>query len=120
MVVSSPYGHRVNPLTGAVGELHTGLDFVAACGTPVLAADRGKVTEAGWSPYGGGNRIVVDHGKGLKTTYNHLASIGVSKGQTLAQGGRIAAVGTTGSSTGCHLHFEVMVNNRTVNPAGYL
>jgi murein DD-endopeptidase MepM/ murein hydrolase activator NlpD len=120
MVVSSPYGHRVNPLTGAVGELHTGLDFVAACGTPVLVAARGKVTEAGWSPYGGGNRIVVDHGKGLKTTYNHLASIGVSKGQTLAPGGRIAAVGTTGSSTGCHLHFEVMVNNRTVNPAGYL
>jgi murein DD-endopeptidase MepM/ murein hydrolase activator NlpD len=118
--VSSPYGHRVNPLTGAVGELHTGLDFVAACGTPVLAAARGKVTEAGWSPYGGGNRIVVDHGKGLKTTYNHLASIGVSKGQTLAKGGRIAAVGTTGSSTGCHLHFEVMVNDRTVNPAAYL
>ncbi|MFJ5696787.1 M23 family metallopeptidase [Arthrobacter sp. NPDC093139] len=119
-IVTSPYGHRVNPLTGAIGELHTGLDFAGACGTPVLAAARGKVTEAGWSPYGGGNRIVVDHGKGLKTTYNHLASIGVSKGQTLAQGGRIAAVGTTGSSTGCHLHFEVMVNNRTVNPASYL
>lgn len=118
--VSSPYGHRVNPLTGAVGELHTGLDFVAACGTPVRAAARGKVTEAGWSPYGGGNRIVVDHGKGLKTTYNHLASIGVSKGQGLAKGSRIAAVGTTGSSTGCHLHFEVMVNDRTVNPASYL
>lgn len=119
-IVTSPFGHRVNPLTGAMGELHTGLDFAGACGTPVLAAARGKVTEAGWSPYGGGNRIVVDHGKGLKTTYNHLASIGVSKGQTLAQGGRIAAVGTTGSSTGCHLHFEVMVNNRTVNPASYL
>ncbi|MBT2520072.1 peptidoglycan DD-metalloendopeptidase family protein [Arthrobacter sp. ISL-28] len=119
-IVTSPYGHRVNPLTGAIGELHTGLDFAGACGTPVLAAARGKVTEAGWSPYGGGNRIVVDHGKGLKTTYNHLASIGVSKGQTLAKGGRIAAVGTTGSSTGCHLHFEVMVNDRTVNPASYL
>ncbi|WP_457971554.1 M23 family metallopeptidase [Arthrobacter sp. D1-17] len=118
--VSSPFGLRGNPLTGAAGEMHTGLDLAGACNTPVLAAAAGKVTEAGWSPYGGGNRIVVDHGNGLKTTYNHLASIGVSKGQTLGKGSRIAAVGTTGNSTGCHLHFEVMVKDRTVNPAAYL
>lgn len=118
--VSSPYGLRGNPLTGAAGEMHTGLDLAGACNTPVLAAAAGKVTEAGWSPYGGGNRIVVDHGNGLKTTYNHLASIGVSKGQTLGKGSRIAGVGTTGNSTGCHLHFEVMVKDRTVNPAAYL
>ena len=118
--VSSPFGLRGNPLTGAAGEMHTGLDLAGACNTPVLAAAAGKVTEAGWSPYGGGNRIVVDHGKGLKTTYNHLASIGVSKGQALGKGSRIGAVGTTGNSTGCHLHFEVMVKDRTVNPAAYL
>ena len=118
--VSSPFGLRGNPLTGAAGEMHTGLDLAGACNTPVLAAAAGKVTEAGWSPYGGGNRIVVDHGKGLKTTYNHLASIGVSKGQALGKGSRIGAVGTTGNSTGCHLHFEVMVKGRTVNPAAYL
>lgn len=118
--VSSPFGLRGNPLTGAAGEMHTGLDLAGACNTPVLAAAAGKVTEAGWSPYGGGNRIVVDHGKGLKTTYNHLASIGVSKGQALGKGTRIGAVGTTGNSTGCHLHFEVMVKDRTVNPAAYL
>jgi len=118
--VSSPFGLRGNPLTGAAGEMHTGLDLAGACNTPVLAAAAGKVTEAGWSPYGGGNRIVVDHGKGLKTTYNHLASIGVSKGQALGKGSPIGAVGTTGNSTGCHLHFEVMVKDRTVNPAAYL
>jgi murein DD-endopeptidase MepM/ murein hydrolase activator NlpD len=118
--VSSPFGLRGNPLTGAAGEMHTGLDLAGACNTPVLAAAAGKVTEAGWSPYGGGNRIVVDHGKGLKTTYNHLASVGVSKGQALGKGSRIGAVGTTGNSTGCHLHFEVMVKDRTVNPAAYL
>ena len=118
--VSSPFGFRVNPLTGAASEMHTGIDLTGACSTPVLAAAAGTVTEAGWSQYGGGNRIVVDHGNGLKTTYNHLDSIGVSLGQALAQGGQIAGVGTTGNSTGCHLHFEVMVNDQTVDPATYL
>jgi murein DD-endopeptidase MepM/ murein hydrolase activator NlpD len=118
--VSSPFGFRVNPLTGAASEKHTGIDLAGACNTPVLAAAAGTVTEAGWSQYGGGNRIVLDHGNGLKTTYNHLASIGVSKGQSVGKGGRIAGVGTTGNSTGCHLHFEVMVKDRTVNPAAYI
>ena len=118
--VSSPFGFRVNPLTGAASEMHTGIDLAGACSTPVLAAAAGTVTEAGWSQYGGGNRIVLDHGNGLKTTYNHLDSIGVSKGQTLGKGSRIAGVGTTGNSTGCHLHFEVMVKDKTVNPATYL
>jgi murein DD-endopeptidase MepM/ murein hydrolase activator NlpD len=118
--VSSPFGLRVNPLTGANGEWHTGIDLTGACSTPVFAAGTGTVVEAGWSPYGGGNRIVIDHGNGLKTTYNHLASIGVAVGQAVAQGARIAGVGTTGNSTGCHLHFEVMVNDRTVNPASFI
>lgn len=118
--VSSPFGLRLNPLTGASGEWHTGIDLTGACSTAVFAAGAGTVIEAGWSPYGGGNRIVMDHGNGLKTTYNHLASIGVSVGQTLARGALIAGVGTTGNSTGCHLHFEVMVNGRTVNPAAFI
>ena len=118
--VSSPFGFRTSPITGAAAELHTGIDLTGACTTAVFAAGSGAVTEAGWSPYGSGNRIVVDHGNGLKTTYNHLASIGVSVGQSVAQGQQIAGVGTTGASTGCHLHFEVMVNGQTVDPAAFI
>ncbi len=62
----------------------------------------------------------MDHGNGLKTTYNHLSSIGVSLGQVLARGAVIAGVGTTGNSTGCHLHFEVMFNGQTANPAAFI
>lgn len=118
--VSSPFGLRVNPLTGASGEWHTGIDLTGACATAVFAAGAGTVAEAGWSPYGSGNRIVVDHGNGVKSTYNHLSSIGVSVGQVLSRGELIAGVGTTGNSTGCHLHFEVMVNGKTVNPAAFI
>ena len=120
MSVSSPFGYRVNPLTGAAGEMHTGIDLAGGCSTAVYAAGGGTVTEAGWSPYGGGNRIVVDHGSGLKTTYNHLASIGAAVGKKLSQGEQIAEVGTTGNSTGCHLHFEVMDGGKTVNPAAFI
>lgn len=120
MSVTSPFGFRVNPLTGSLDEMHTGMDLSGQCSTPVLAAAAGTVTEAGWSPYGGGNRIVVDHGNGLKTTYNHLDRIGVSVGQALTQGEQIAGVGTTGNSTGCHLHFEVMLNDQTVDPVAYM
>ncbi|WP_246839709.1 M23 family metallopeptidase [Pseudarthrobacter sp. NIBRBAC000502771] len=120
MNVSSPFGFRVSPITGAAGELHIGIDLTGACSTPVFAAGPGKVVEAGWSPYGSGNRIVVDHGNGMKTTYNHLASIGVSIGQPVTQGQQIAGVGTTGASTGCHLHFEVLINGATVNPSAYI
>lgn len=120
MSVTSPFGFRVNPLTGALDELHTGMDLSGQCSTPVLAAAAGTVSEAGWSPYGGGNRIVVDHGAGLKTTYNHLDRISVSVGQPLTQGAQIAGVGTTGNSTGCHLHFEVMLNDQTVDPVTYM
>ena len=118
--VTSTFGYRTNPLTGAAGELHTGIDFAGSCGTAVFAAGTGTVTEAGWSQYGGGNRIVIDHGGGIKTTYNHLATIGVSVGQQVSGGAQIGGVGTTGNSTGCHLHYEVMENGQTVNPASYL
>lgn len=116
----SAFGYRTNPLTGAAGEMHTGVDLSASCSTPVMAAAPGIVTEAGWSPYGGGNRIVIDHGNGLKTTYNHLALIGVSVTQKVAQGELVAGAGTTGNSTGCHLHFEVLINDTIVDPATWL
>ncbi|MCQ6273276.1 M23 family metallopeptidase [Pseudarthrobacter sp. R1] len=120
MSVSSPFGFRTSPITGGSGELHTGLDLVASCQTAVFAAGAGTVVEAGWSAYGGGNRIVVDHGNGLKSTYNHLASIETSVGAAVGAGQRLAAAGTTGNSTGCHLHFEVLFNGQTVDPQGWM
>ena len=119
MSVTSPFGIRTSPISGT-GELHTGLDLVAACQTAVFAAGAGTVVEAGWSAYGGGNRIVVDHGNGLKSTYNHLSAIETSVGATVTAGQRLAAAGTTGNSTGCHLHFEVLLNGQTVNPQGWM
>lgn len=116
---SSPFGQRVSPIDGS-GDFHRGEDFVAACGAGVRAASAGKVTFAGWHPYGGGNRVVIDHGNGLETTYNHLSSFSVSVGQSVGRGDVIALSGTTGASTGCHLHFEVMVDGQVVDPAGWL
>nr|WP_240629716.1 M23 family metallopeptidase [Specibacter cremeus] len=120
MVPSSPFGQRVSPITGEVGETHRGQDFAIACGTDVFAAAGGTVTFAGWHPYGGGNRVVVDHGNGLSTTYNHLSEIKVTVGQKLERGQVLALSGTTGASTGCHLHFEVMVDDEVVDPMGWL
>ncbi len=118
--IASPFGYRTNPLTGTPGERHTGTDYAGSCGTPVLSAAPGVVVEAGFSPYGGGNRIVIKHRNGLKTTYNHLARIGAQVGQSVTRGQMIAGVGTTGNSTGCHLHFEVVVNGETMNPENWL
>ena len=75
LIKTSPFGYRVSPITGYAGELHTGQDYGAPCGTPVAAAAGGTVVEAGFQVGGGGNRIVVDHGNGLETTYNHLSTI---------------------------------------------
>ena len=120
MTTVSPFGYRVSPITGGSGDFHRGQDLVAQCGTSVLAAAAGTVTFASWDQYGGGNRVVVDHGNGLKTTYNHLSSFNVAKGQTVSRGDIVALSGTTGASTGCHLHFEVDVNGQVVDPTGWL
>ncbi|WP_347109972.1 M23 family metallopeptidase [Paenarthrobacter sp. S56] len=120
LTTASPFGYRVSPLTGGTGDFHRGQDFVAQCGTAVHAAAAGKVTFAGWHEYGGGNRVVVDHGNGLETTYNHLSSFNVKVGQTVNRGDIVALSGTTGASTGCHLHFEVQVNGEVVDPMGWL
>jgi murein DD-endopeptidase MepM/ murein hydrolase activator NlpD len=120
LVTASPFGYRVSPITGGTGDFHRGQDFVAQCGTSVLAAASGTVTFAGWHQFGGGNRVVIDHGNGLETTYNHLSSFNVKVGQTVSRGDVVALSGTTGASTGCHLHFEVQVNGEVVDPMGWL
>lgn len=120
MSLTSKFGHRINPLTGAANEIHTGADFAGACGMPVFASQRGTVVDAGWHRYGGGNRVLIDHGNGLQTTYNHLASIGAEAGQAIFAGQQIGEVGTTGDSAGCHLHFEVVVDGQATDPADWL
>ncbi|WP_307613507.1 M23 family metallopeptidase [Pseudarthrobacter sp. W1I19] len=120
MTTASPFGYRVSPITGGNGDFHRGQDYVAQCGTSVMAAATGTVTFVGWHQFGGGNRVVIDHGNGLETTYNHLSSFSVKEGQTVSRGEAIALSGTTGASTGCHLHFEVQVNGEVVDPTGWL
>jgi len=120
LVQTSSFGYRVSPITGTAGELHTGQDFAAACGTEVTAAAAGTVKSAGWHALGGGNRVVVDHGNGVETTYNHLSAISVSVGDKVERGHLVGASGSTGASTGCHLHFEVLVNGTPVDPLGWL
>jgi len=99
---------------------HPAIDIGASTGTPVAAADEGTVITAGWSSVGYGNMIVIRHSDGFVTLYAHLSSINVSYGDYVARGQRIGAVGSTGRSTGPHLHFEVSTGGRTYNPLIYL
>ncbi|MET1061505.1 MAG: peptidoglycan DD-metalloendopeptidase family protein [Aeromicrobium sp.] len=116
--ITSPYGMRVHPVTG-VRKLHDGTDFGVPCGTPVHAAASGTVTATGYSgAYG--KRVVVRHRPGLVTTYNHLSSSSVSPGERVRPGGVVGQSGTTGLSTGCHLHFMVVVDGHPVNPQASL
>lgn len=115
--ISSGYGNRVCPFHG--NEFHDGIDLAAASGTPILAFGPGTVTMSGWNG-GYGNYISIDHGGGLMSFYGHCSALYVSKGATVKAGQKIAAVGTTGSSTGNHLHFGMHKNGSPVNPQSYV
>ncbi len=116
--ITSPYSMRVHPTLG-VYKQHTGIDIGASYGTNVLAAADGTVIIAGWNnAYG--NYVVINHGGGVTTLYGHNSSLTVSKGQYVTRGQVIAKVGSTGYSTGPHIHFEVQVNGSPVNPMSYL
>jgi murein DD-endopeptidase MepM/ murein hydrolase activator NlpD len=117
--ISSGFGYRTDPVTGATA-YHAGLDISVACGTPIKAAGTGTVLTAGWNNGGYGNMTLLSHGNGMSTLYGHQSSIIVSAGQAVSQGQVIGYVGSTGKSTGCHLHFEVRVNGNPVDPRGYL
>jgi murein DD-endopeptidase MepM/ murein hydrolase activator NlpD len=99
---------------------HLALDIAASAGSTVVAADAGVVTWAGWRNNGGGYVVMIDHGNGIVTGYNHLSAIWVSAGQAVARGQGIAGVGCTGICTGPHLHFQVIVGGVAVNPLRYL
>lgn len=117
---TSAFGHRTSPITGDPTEFHSGQDFGAPCGMGVNASAEGTVTYAQWHPYGGGNRVEVTHRDGLVTTYNHMESSSVKVGQKVARGEALGKVGTTGASTGCHLHFEVVLDGEHVDPLAWL
>ena len=99
--------------------MHTGLDFRAATGDPVRATANGKVVSSGWAG-GYGRMVEIDHGNGLSTRYGHMSEIGVKVGDIIKIGQVIGAVGSTGRSTGPHLHFEVRLNGVPQNPARFL
>ena len=115
--ISSEYGWRICPFHGK--EYHAALDIAAPMGAKVVAAADGKVIQAGW--YGGfGNSVILDHGGGLTSQYNHLSSINVATGEKVSAGSTIAEVGSTGFSTGPHLDFRVYENGEVVNPRTHL
>lgn len=116
--ISDEYGNRMHPILG-VQKFHNGLDMAASSGTPILAAYDGDVVAADYSS-SMGNYIMINHGSGLYTIYMHCSALYVSKGQTVSKGQNIAAVGSTGRSTGPHLHFSVRLNGNYVSPWNYL
>jgi murein DD-endopeptidase MepM/ murein hydrolase activator NlpD len=117
--LESGFGGRRNPFGGSSYENHEGQDIEALLGTPVVAAASGTVTIAGCQN-GYGNVVYIDHGNGLSTRYGHLSHIDATIGQKIARGEVLGHVGSTGRSTGPHLHYEVRINNQPVNPRHYL
>tara|TARA_R110001599_G_scaffold17094_5_gene68604 strand:+ start:766 stop:1902 length:1137 start_codon:yes stop_codon:yes gene_type:complete len=117
-MITSSYGYRRDPFTGG-GAMHSGIDFKGPKGQPILAAAGGRVTHAGWKS-GYGKAVEITHGNGLMTRYAHLSRIDVAAGQRIEQGIQLGAMGSTGRSTGTHLHFEVRLNGRAINPQPFL
>lgn len=117
--LESGFGGRRSPFGGNGYEFHSGQDIEAAWGCPVVADASGKVTFVGWQN-GYGQLVVIDHGGGLTTRYGHLSHIDVALGDSVSRGQFVGRVGSTGRSTGPHLHYEVRINDEPVNPLQYL
>jgi murein DD-endopeptidase MepM/ murein hydrolase activator NlpD len=115
---SSNFGYRIDPFSGQQS-MHEGIDFPAETGTPIVAAASGKVIAAEWHP-AYGKMVEIDHGNGLVSRYAHASSLMAKQGDLVVRGQRVAAVGSTGRSTGPHLHFEVRLNGVPQNPARFL
>ena len=116
---TSGYGTRTDPFRGGAAR-HQGIDLAAPIGTPIYATADGTVLEAGFNHGGYGNLIKVDHGRGIETRYGHLSRILVSPGQRITRGQLIGHMGSTGRSTGSHLHYEVRIDGRAVNPIPFM
>ncbi|MFA7603847.1 MAG: M23 family metallopeptidase, partial [Novosphingobium sp.] len=116
--ISSGFGYRSDPFTGE-GAFHAGLDFKGPVGAPIYAAAKGTVSFVG-RRQGYGNCVEIDHGNGLLTRYAHMSAFRATAGQPVEAGAQIGAIGSSGRSTGPHLHFEVRINDRPVNPRPFL
>ena len=116
--ISSPFGYRIHPITGT-RKLHSGIDYAAPAGTAIYAAEDGIVLTSGWIN-GYGYTVTVNHGSGYVTLYAHCSTLIAKAGQKVTKGQTIARVGSTGNSTGNHLHFEVKVNGAAQDPAKFL
>ena len=117
--LTSPFTDRLSPINGAA-EFHNGMDLAGECGAAVNPAADGTVVFAGPHNGTGGNRVEILHAGGIITTYNHLSSIKTETGAKIGVSDILGEVGSTGASTGCHLHFEVWVDGKAVNPADWL
>jgi murein DD-endopeptidase MepM/ murein hydrolase activator NlpD len=116
---TSGFGVRSDPFRSGAA-MHPGIDLAGAYGTPVYATADGTVLRAGWNSGGYGNLVEVDHGRGITTRYGHLAAVLVSAGQKVTRGQQIGRMGSTGRSTGNHLHYEVRIDGRAVNPIPFM
>lgn len=117
--ISSTFGPRTNPFGDSNNEFHDGVDLTGGYGTPIQASAPGVVEAAGWSG-GYGNRVIVNHGHGYRTLYGHMSQIGVAQGTQVERGQLIGYIGSTGRSTGPHLHYSVYYLGKAVDPQDYL
>ncbi len=118
--ISSRFGNRVDPVTKRRHSFHKGMDISAPEGTAVYAAEKGVVVEAGYKKNGYGNLIIIKHGNDIATYYGHLSRIVISNGDKVSKGTLIGKVGSTGKSTGPHLHFEIRKGDQALNPEDYV
>jgi len=116
---TSGFGYRSDPFRGGAA-MHPGIDLSGAYGTPIYATAEGTVLRAGWNSGGYGNLVEVDHGRGIVTRYGHMSAVLVSPGQHVTRGQQIGRMGSTGRSTGNHLHYEVRIDGRAVNPIPFM
>ncbi|MBK7140511.1 MAG: M23 family metallopeptidase [bacterium] len=116
---SRGFGMHYDPFTG-YKQMHRGIDIAAQPGTPIIAPAKGKVIFAGWDSGGLGNLVVVEHGYGFVTRHGHMSKVLVKRGQEIARGDRIGLMGSTGYSTGSHLHYEIYRNGKALNPMEYI
>ena len=116
---TSGYGVRSDPFRGAAA-MHAGIDLAGPLGTPIYATADGVVSDAGYNNGGYGNLVKIDHGRGIETRYGHMSAILVSPGQRVVRGQQIGRMGSTGRSTGSHLHYEVRIDGRAVNPIPFM